>query len=55
MGEVYRSLDRGQIDTEEALHFFLQITEGFEAVHAKGIIHRDLKPVNIVITPGNER
>jgi serine/threonine-protein kinase len=35
---------------QQAAELIAKISEGLEAVHARGIVHRDLKPANIVIT-----
>jgi predicted ATPase/serine/threonine protein kinase len=44
-------LDRGPLQTTEALHICAQIAEALEAAHERGIIHRDLKPSNVMLAP----
>ena len=33
----------------DAVHLFIQMTEGLSALHAKNIVHRDLKPHNVIL------
>src|SRR5262245_44649638 len=44
-------LDRGPLQTTEALHICAQIAEALEVAHERGIIHRDLKPSNVMLAP----
>ncbi len=43
-------LNRGPLDTREALDIVSQVTTGLAKAHEKDIVHRDIKPANILIT-----
>ena len=50
-GETLKNkIERGTLDTAEAVKIILQIAEGLKRAHKKGIVHRDIKPANIFIT-----
>ena len=50
-GETLKSkIEKGKIESEEAVKIILQIAEGLKAAHERNIIHRDIKPANIFIT-----
>ena len=45
-----KKIERGQINTDEAIDIIVQVATGLQKAHEKGIIHRDIKPANIFIT-----
>ena len=47
-------IDRGGMDTEEAIEIAAQIASGLAKAHEKDIVHRDIKPSNIIITKDRE-
>ncbi len=50
-GETLREkLEKGIIETGEAIKIILQIAEGLSKAHRQEIVHRDIKSVNIFIT-----
>lgn len=50
-GETLKSLiEKGPIDSQEAIRIAIQIARGLAKAHERAIIHRDIKPANIIIT-----
>ncbi|MBS3951005.1 MAG: Stk1 family PASTA domain-containing Ser/Thr kinase [Peptococcaceae bacterium] len=43
-------MDKGPLDTSQALDVAMQIAEGLRHAHRHGVIHRDIKPHNILLT-----
>jgi serine/threonine protein kinase len=49
-GEALRArLDRGRLESSEAIELLLPALRGVSAAHRAGVIHRDLKPDNIFL------
>ncbi len=46
-------MEKGPIDFNLALQWFLQIIHAINFLHQCGLLHRDLKPENIMIFNGN--
>lgn len=42
-------INSGELDTEQAIGYGIQIASALAIAHDKGIIHRDLKPENIMV------
>jgi eukaryotic-like serine/threonine-protein kinase len=54
-GETLKKIiNRGALNTDEAVNIALQIASGLERAHKSGIVHRDVKPANIMITKFGE-
>ena len=43
-------LEKGRLETQEALRVMTQVADGLSAAHALGLAHRDVKPANIMLT-----
>jgi tetratricopeptide (TPR) repeat protein/tRNA A-37 threonylcarbamoyl transferase component Bud32 len=51
-GEILADrINRGPLDTEEAIETVAQVAEALAEAHSHGVIHRDIKPQNIMLTP----
>jgi 5'-AMP-activated protein kinase catalytic alpha subunit len=49
-GELFDYIvTKGRVKEPEACHFFQQIIDGVEYLHALNIVHRDLKPENLLL------
>jgi len=44
----------GPLTEEEAIQFFVRLSDALQHAHEAGVIHRDVKPANILITPEGE-
>jgi TolB-like protein/Tfp pilus assembly protein PilF/predicted Ser/Thr protein kinase len=50
-GETLKEkIERGPLETAEAINIVLQIGQGLANAHQRGVFHRDIKPANILIT-----
>lgn len=50
-GETLKTcIEKGPIDSQEAIRIAIQIARGLAKAHERAIIHRDIKPANIIIT-----
>jgi TolB-like protein len=50
-GETLRErLERGRLETAEAIDVVIQLCAGLGEAHRHGIIHRDIKPANVMVT-----
>jgi len=49
-----RRMTAQHLDTQQALHYLLQLVRGLARAHEGQIIHRDIKPANIMITRDDE-
>jgi serine/threonine-protein kinase PpkA len=47
-GDLAGAISRGEVTSDKACAYILQIASGLSALHAAGIVHRDLKPGNIL-------
>jgi TolB-like protein/tetratricopeptide (TPR) repeat protein len=43
-------LERGPLETAEAIEVTRQVARGLAAAHRRGIVHRDIKPANLLLT-----
>ncbi|MBL8165933.1 MAG: protein kinase [Anaerolineae bacterium] len=48
-GTLKDALDRGRLETNEAVFLLRQVAAALDYAHRRGIIHRDIKPSNIMI------
>eukprot|EP01129_Flabellula_baltica_P000475 TRINITY_DN10483_c0_g1_i1.p1 TRINITY_DN10483_c0_g1~~TRINITY_DN10483_c0_g1_i1.p1 ORF type:complete len:257 (-),score=38.26 TRINITY_DN10483_c0_g1_i1:109-879(-) len=51
--DLFEHRIREEITESNLKHYFMQVLEGIEALHAKGIAHMDLKLENILIDSNN--
>lgn len=42
---------KGQLSSEEAIHYLRQILSALSHAHSRGVVHHDIKPQNILLLP----
>jgi serine/threonine protein kinase len=47
-------LERGPLDTRQAITVLEQVGSALERAAAQGVVHRDIKPENLLVTPAGE-
>jgi serine/threonine protein kinase len=52
-GQTLKERIKEPLTLERFLHLAIQISDGLDAVHARGIVHRDIKPSNIFVATGD--
>ncbi|HVH26654.1 MAG TPA: protein kinase [Vicinamibacterales bacterium] len=50
-----RRLDRGALESDEALKVAIEIAEALHNAHRNGVVHRDLKPSNVMLTKSGSK
>jgi len=52
--DLEKILAQGAMDTQRALHIFIQVCNAMQYAHEQALVHRDLKPSNVLIVQGND-
>jgi serine/threonine protein kinase len=48
--DLRQRLEKGPLDTDEAIDLVLQVADGLSKAHENDIVHRDIKPANLIVT-----
>lgn len=53
-GQTLKQRIKQPLTLGKFLHLAIQLSDGLDAVHARGVVHRDIKPSNIFVTPTDQ-